>query len=97
MILRGFLDIMAKTKGGIDMRHDMVMDRKTIDDRDDNFTMEILKDLVAQGYSGDELLEKFAEQRINIRKAVDILINEADEIVAGKRVSASTQDIFGEE
>jgi len=79
------------------MRHDMVMDRKTIDDRDDNFTMEILKDLVAQGYSGDELLEKFAEQRINIRKAVDILINEADEIVAGKRVSASTQDIFGEE
>ena len=64
---------------------------------DDGFTMEILKDLVSQGYSGDELLTKFAEQRKNINKAIDILINEADEIAEGKRKGATTEEIFGEE
>jgi len=64
---------------------------------DDNFTMEILKDLVSQGLSGEELLTKFAKQRSNIKKAVGVLINEADEIASGKRESATTKDIFGEE
>ena len=64
---------------------------------DDNFTMEILKDLVSQGYSGDELLVKFAEQRSNIKKAIDVLIEEADDIAAGRRIGAATKDIFGEE
>jgi hypothetical protein len=59
--------------------------------------MEILKDLVSQGYNGDELLEKFAEQRSNIKKAVGVLVEEADEIAAGKRTGATTKDIFGEE
>jgi bifunctional DNA-binding transcriptional regulator/antitoxin component of YhaV-PrlF toxin-antitoxin module len=64
---------------------------------DDSFTMEILKDLVSQGYSGDELLKKFVEQRSNIKKAVGVLIEEADEIAAGQRASATTKDLFGEE
>jgi len=64
---------------------------------DDNFTMEILRDLVAQGLNGDELLERFAEQKANIKKAVGILIDEADEIAEGKRKSATTKDIFGAE
>ena len=64
---------------------------------DDNFTMEILKDLVSQGYNGDELIAKFAEQKANIRTAVNILINEADEIATGKQSSATTKDIFGED
>lgn len=64
---------------------------------DDSFTMEILKDLVSQGLSGDELLSQFAEQRDNIKKAIGLLIDEADEIANGKRKSATTKDIFGEE
>ena len=64
---------------------------------DDNFTMEILKDLVSQGFSGNELLEKFAEQRNNIKKAIGLLIDEADEIADGKRRSVATKDIFEEE
>ena len=64
---------------------------------DDGFTMEILKDLVSQGYNGDELLAKFAEQRTNIKKAIGILIDEADEIAEGKLKSATTAEIFGEE
>jgi hypothetical protein len=47
--------------------------------------MEILKDLVSQGLSGDELISRFAEQRANIKKAVGLLIDEADEIADGKR------------
>ena len=64
---------------------------------DDGFTMEILKDLVSQGYSGDELLIKFTEQRANIKKAIGVLIDEADEIASGDRKGATTNDIFGEE
>ena len=64
---------------------------------DDGFTMEILKDLISQGYGGDELLSKFAEQRNNIKKAIGLLIDEADEIAEDKRVSATTKEIFGEE
>jgi len=64
---------------------------------DEGFTMEILKDLVSQGYNGNELLEKFAEQRGIIKRAIGLLIDEADEIAEGKRKSATTKDIFGEE
>ena len=64
---------------------------------DDGFAMEILKDLVSQGYSGEELLAEFAEQRRNIAKAIGTLIEEADEIAAGKKKGATTKDIFGEE
>lgn len=64
---------------------------------DDSFTMEILRDLVSQGLQGDELLAKFAELHQNIKKAVEIMIVEADEIALGKRKSATTKDIFGED
>ena len=63
---------------------------------DDNFTMEILRDLVSQGYGGNELIEKFAKQRQRIRTAIGNLINEADEIAEGKIHSASTEELFGE-
>jgi len=70
---------------------------RPLSNSDDGFTMEILKDLVSQGYSGDELLIKFAEQRAGINKAIGLLIDEADEIAAGKRKGATTKEIFGEE
>ena len=70
---------------------------RPLSNSDDSFSMEILKDLVLQGLSGEELLENFAEQRKNIKKAVSMLIDEADEIASGKREGATTKDIFGEE
>ncbi|MCL2708005.1 MAG: AbrB/MazE/SpoVT family DNA-binding domain-containing protein, partial [Defluviitaleaceae bacterium] len=66
-------------------------------DSDDSFTTEILKDLVSQGFSGEELIEKFTEKKANIKKAVGMLIDEADEIAEGNRKGASTKDIFGED
>lgn len=62
----------------------------------DDFAMEILQDLVSQGYGGEELIKKFAEQRANIRKAIGIMLSEADDITRGKQKSATTEEIFGE-
>jgi len=49
---------------------------------EDGFTMEILKDLGSQGFSGDELHAKFSEQRNSFKKAVGLLIDEAVEAYA---------------
>ena len=61
------------------------------------FAEEILKDLVAQGFSGNELVRKFAEQRGNLKKAIGRARDEADEIASGKRKGASVTDVFGKE
>ena len=59
------------------------------------FFVEILKDLVEQGYSGDELIKQFEIQSKNIKKAVSNMLEEADAIVAGEKPAASLDDIFG--
>lgn len=45
----------------------------------EEFSEQILKDLIQQGYQGEELLEKFKEMRTKVRPAVERLIEEADE------------------
>ena len=61
-----------------------------------DFAENILEDLIAQGYSGKELLEKFKEQSKKIRPAVAQLIAEADGIAkSGKAVSLD--ELFGTE
>ncbi|MDD2585178.1 MAG: AbrB/MazE/SpoVT family DNA-binding domain-containing protein [Syntrophomonadaceae bacterium] len=61
------------------------------------FSVEILKDLVSQGYSGDELVKHFETQSKNIKNAVSSMLEEADEIVAGEKSAANFDDIFGSE
>jgi bifunctional DNA-binding transcriptional regulator/antitoxin component of YhaV-PrlF toxin-antitoxin module len=61
------------------------------------FSVEILKDLVSQGYSGDELVKQFETQSKNIKKAVTNMLEEADAIAAGERSAANFNDIFGSE
>lgn len=64
--------------------------------KDDNwFAEEILRDLVAQGLSGDALLTAFSEKNKRMRKAVEMLIDEADEVVSGERSAVTFEDIFG--
>jgi antitoxin component of MazEF toxin-antitoxin module len=60
------------------------------------FSVEILKDLIAQGFSGDELIRKFAEQSLRIKKAVQSLLAEADDIASGKQQSVGMADVFGD-
>jgi len=64
---------------------------------DDGFSMEILRDLMAEGYSGDALLTQFAQRRAGIAKTIGALLTEADAIAAGERESVTTKDIFGED
>lgn len=61
------------------------------------FSIEILKDLVGQGYSGDELVRKFSEQTANLKKAIGRVFDEADEIASGRRKGASMSDVFARE
>ncbi|WP_366923751.1 AbrB/MazE/SpoVT family DNA-binding domain-containing protein [Metallumcola ferriviriculae] len=61
------------------------------------FSVEILKDLISQGYSGNELIKKFESQSKNIKKAVTHMLEDADAIAAGEKESESFEDIFGPE
>lgn len=47
-----------------------------------DFDEDILKDLVNQGYSGQDLIKKFKEMKKNIPAAMDKLIEEAEDEAA---------------
>ena len=61
------------------------------------FSIEILKDLVSQGYSGNELVAKFAEERQNMNIAIGALLTDAKEIATGKKKGALMKDVFGKD
>lgn len=61
------------------------------------FSVEILKDLIARGYAGDELVKEFEEQNKNIKHAVGNLLEEADAIASGSKKAAKFDDPFSEE
>ena len=61
------------------------------------FSVEILKDLVSQGYLGDELVKQFEIHSKSIKKAVINMLEEADAIAAGEKKAATFDDIFGSE
>ncbi len=61
------------------------------------FAVEILRDLLEQGYSGEQLLREFERVSNQIRPAVEKLIEEADALAraASKDYVDRTDDIFG--
>ena len=61
------------------------------------FSEQILADLIAQGFSGQELLAKFKEVSKKIAPAMDKLIGESDSIAKGEKKGATMADIFGVE
>jgi len=61
------------------------------------FDEEILADLISQGLSGQELLEKFKEIRRQVRPAVERLLDEARLAAAGKSQFFTYKDVFGSE
>jgi bifunctional DNA-binding transcriptional regulator/antitoxin component of YhaV-PrlF toxin-antitoxin module len=64
---------------------------------DGAFAIEILKDLVSQGYSGNELVAKFTGERQNMKIAIRELLAEGNDIASGKKKGASMKDIFGKD
>jgi len=61
------------------------------------FDEQILADLISQGLSGQELLEKFKELRRKVRPAVERLLGEARLAAAGKAGFSTYEDVFGTE
>lgn len=47
--------------------------------KDEDFSKEILKDLIAKGYNGQELLQEFQNRKVQIRPAVEKLIAESSQ------------------
>ena len=60
------------------------------------FAEQILADLVAQGYSGQELLDKFRETQRKIRPAVEAMLAEAEQAADGAGEYSSYDEIFDE-
>lgn len=61
------------------------------------FSEQILADLISQGFSGQELLERFKEQSKKVRPAVKKLIAEADELAKSGEGKIALDEIFGAE
>jgi len=61
---------------------------------DGEFDEQILADLIAQGLSGQELLDKFKESRRQIRPAVQRLLEEARLAAQGQTSSESYEGVF---
>lgn len=57
----------------------------------------ILADLIAQGLSGQGLLDKFKETRRQVRPAVERLLDEAQLAAQGKALRNTYEDVFGQE
>jgi bifunctional DNA-binding transcriptional regulator/antitoxin component of YhaV-PrlF toxin-antitoxin module len=61
------------------------------------FSEQILADLITQGFSGQELLDKFKEQSNKIRPAVQKLIDEADVFAQSGAGKVSINELLGSE
>lgn len=61
------------------------------------FAEQILTELVAEGYSGEELIAEFKRRQAQIRPAVEKMIDEADAVAKGQGEYFTYNDIFGTE
>ena len=60
------------------------------------FAEQILSDLIAEGYSGQELLLEFKSRRSKVRPAVEAMLKSAKDAAHGIGEHYSYDDIFGE-
>ena len=52
---------------------------------------------IAQGFSGDNLLEEFKSKQAKVRPAVEAMIADADEVANGNGEYATYDDVFNAE
>ena len=76
--------------------HELVL-RPVKENTSGEFAEQILADLIRQGYSGEELLEKFKQTQRKIRPAVEAMLAEADRVAESKSGGYSLEDVFGTE
>lgn len=78
------------------LKDDMILIRPVREKGSGDFAEQILADLIAQGYSGQGLLDKFKEEQRKVRPAVERMIEKAKEAANEKGQSYTYDDIFGE-
>ncbi|MCD8038686.1 MAG: AbrB/MazE/SpoVT family DNA-binding domain-containing protein [Lachnospiraceae bacterium] len=61
------------------------------------FAEQILADLIARGYSGDELLERFKQTQRQVRPAVENMLSEAKRAADSNAEYLTYDDVFGTE
>lgn len=79
------------------LQNNSIVIRPIRENTGNEFSEQILADLIAQGLSGEELLAKFKEMSKKIAPAMKKLISEADSIAKGEKSGATISDIFGAE
>lgn len=76
------------------LQDNAIVIRPIRDNTGSEFSEQILADLIAQGFSGQELLVKFKEMSAKVSLAMNRLTNEADSIAKGDKKGAVMADIF---
>ncbi|MBD5463684.1 MAG: AbrB/MazE/SpoVT family DNA-binding domain-containing protein [Lachnospiraceae bacterium] len=61
------------------------------------FAEQILADLIAQGYSGNDLLERFKKAQGQVRPAVEAMLVDAERIAVSESDYVSYNDVFDAE
>ena len=79
------------------MRGNELVLRPVKENTSGEFAEQILADLIRQGYSGEELHEKFKQAQRKIRPAVEVMLAEADRVAGSKSREYSLEDVFGTE
>ena len=85
------------TEAECNMRGNELILRPVKENTSGEFAEQILADLIRQGYSGEELLEKFKQAQRKIRPAVEAMLAEADRVAESKSGGYSLEDVFGTE
>lgn len=65
---------------------------------DDDFSEDILRDLIQEGYEGEQLLTEFRKRKAQIRPAVEALIAKADQVAQQFTGTGDeeTESLFGD-
>ena len=79
------------------LRDDGILIRPIRDINSGEFSEQILADLISQGLSGQELLERFKEQSKKVRPAVKKLLAQADAIAKSDEGKITLDEMFGAE
>lgn len=79
------------------IRGNEIVLRPVREEPEEGFSEQILADLIAQGYSGEELLAEFKKAQRKVRPAVEKLLGEAERAATGDAEAYSYDDVFGTE
>lgn len=63
----------------------------------DDFAVEILKDLIAKGLSGEELLNSFKDTQKTVHYAIDAMLEDAENVANSNADYATYADVFENE